>query len=83
MRARGGGDNKNQEEQKMMGHRTENIYNRCNITSEGDLRAAARKLDAAAGVPAPDRQSASRSSTRKRKRPVPLEKAPAFLCKSV
>ena len=28
------------------------------ITSEGDLRAAARKLDAAAGVPAPHQQSA-------------------------
>ncbi len=32
---------------KMVGHRTESIYNRYNITSDGDLRDAARKLDAA------------------------------------
>jgi integrase len=34
---------------KMVGHRTESIYNRYNITSDVDLREAARKLDVAAG----------------------------------
>ena len=33
---------------KLVGHRTEEIYNRYNITSDGDRRDAARKLDAAA-----------------------------------
>lgn len=36
---------------KLVGHRTEEIYNRYNITSDGDRRDAARKLDAAT-VPA-------------------------------
>jgi integrase len=36
---------------KMVGHRTESIYNRYNITSDTDLRAAARKLDAACMPP--------------------------------
>jgi len=35
---------------KMVGHKTESIYNRYNITSDGDLRAAARKLDAASAT---------------------------------
>jgi len=34
----------------MVGHKTESIYNRYNITSDGDLRAAARKLDAASAT---------------------------------
>jgi integrase len=32
---------------QMVGHRTESIYNRYNLRSDGDLREAARRLDAA------------------------------------
>jgi integrase len=42
---------------KMVGHRTESIYNRYNITIDGDLRDAARKLDAAAVSSASANQS--------------------------
>jgi integrase len=45
---------------KMVGHRTESIYNRYNITSDGDLRAAARKLDVAAEVQQPSAQRTAR-----------------------
>jgi integrase len=42
---------------KLVGHRTEEIYDRYNITSNADLRQAARKLDAAALAPAKQRTS--------------------------
>ena len=38
---------------KLVGHRTESMYERYNITSDNDLRDAARKLDAAAVPVAP------------------------------
>jgi integrase len=41
---------------ELVGHRTEEIYNRYNITSDGDRRDAARKLDA---VPASTQKSAT------------------------
>lgn len=37
---------------ELVGHRTEEIYNRYNITSDGDRREAARKLDVAVPNPA-------------------------------
>jgi hypothetical protein len=42
---------------ELVGHRTEAIYDRYNITSDKDLRAAARKLDAAAAA-VPDAKQA-------------------------
>jgi integrase len=35
---------------KLVGHRTESIYNRYNITSDSDVRSAAQKLDIAASA---------------------------------
>lgn len=46
---------------KMVGHRTESMYNRYNITSDGDLKEAARKLDIA-GV---QQRSAQRAASKK------------------
>jgi hypothetical protein len=45
---------------KLVGHRTEEIYNRNNIRSDDDRRDAARKLDAAGGQRPSSAQAAGR-----------------------
>jgi site-specific recombinase XerD len=37
---------------QMTGHKTPSLFNRYNIVSDGDLRDAARRLDAAMATPA-------------------------------
>ena len=44
---------------ELVGHRTEEIYNRYNITSAADQREAARKLDAANARPVLGQQANS------------------------
>jgi hypothetical protein len=51
---------------KMTGHRTESIYRRYAIVSEGDLREAGAKLSALTGTRTPSRQELDKSGQRAR-----------------